>query len=107
MIKDLFHCIIDGKMCLFMTQYATTLQKIIQKKLDTDEPFNESEICSISKKIILGIQFLHKNEIIHRDIKVRRYFLKYLNLCNCIGSNIFFFVARKYLLYSFSLWSIK
>lgn len=70
LILDLFHSVIDGKLCLFMTKYSSTLQQIIEKKKKTGQVFSEIEICNIVKKILCGIQFLHKNNIIHRDIKV-------------------------------------
>jgi len=70
-VQYLFHCTLNGNMCLFMTQYDSTLKDIIDEKVKSNESFSEYEICSISKKIMLGIQHLHKHDIIHRDIKTQ------------------------------------
>ena len=67
---DLFHNTVNGKLCLYMTRHATTLQKVIHTNRRNENTFSEHEILSIASKIISGIEFLHENQIIHRDIKV-------------------------------------
>src|SRR3990167_4155180 len=68
--QDLFHCTLNGKLCLFMTRHSHTLQNIIHRKRDLKQPFSQPELCSVAYKIISGIEFLHTQQILHRDIKV-------------------------------------
>ena len=58
-----------------MTRHATTLQRVIHTAREDNNLFSENEIRAIATKIISGIQFLHENQIIHRDIKVCQLFL--------------------------------
>ena len=68
--QDLFHCTLNGKLCLFMTRHSHTLQNIIHRKRDLKQPFSQPELCSVAYKVISGIEFLHTQQILHRDIKV-------------------------------------
>lgn len=45
------------------------LEKQIKKKKELNQYFDQFTIFTWSKEIILGLDFLHNNQIIHRDVK--------------------------------------
>ena len=55
-------------------------------------PFSESEIKCILNQLLLGVEFLHKNFIIHRDIKLSNLLMN--NLGNIVLAD--FGLAREY-----------
>jgi serine/threonine protein kinase len=57
-----------------MTKYSTSLRRIIQrrkKEVETgrSEPFTALEISKWSSSIAAGLEFLHKQHVVHRDMK--------------------------------------
>ena len=66
----------NGKLYL-ITEYAEfgDLQEIIKKKQQTKDYFNENHLIKIWKQIIKGILVLHKNHILHRDLKSANIFI--------------------------------
>ena len=78
--KNLFHNNIIHLLCSFednenyylVMDYfpGKTLKDIIEnKKKKNNSLFTEKEIISIFEQILNGVQFIHNNSIIHRDIK--------------------------------------
>jgi len=74
-VRYLFHRRIRGRICLFMTRYDSTLQSIIRKRRESQSYFTFSQICFIGSQILEGIAFLHKHQIIHRDIKTENIYV--------------------------------
>lgn len=70
--RYLFHEINNNRIRLFMTQYHGSLGSYIQHKKN---PFSPSEIWKICLDTIKGIEFLHNNGIIHRDLKSDNIFI--------------------------------
>ena len=66
----------NGKLYL-ITEYAEfgDMQEIIKKKQQTKDYFNENHLIKIWKQIIKGILVLHKNHILHRDLKSANIFI--------------------------------
>lgn len=57
-----------------MTKYSTSLRRIIQKRKKEvedgrSEPFTALEIAKWSVSIAAGLEFLHKQRVVHRDMK--------------------------------------
>jgi len=66
--RYLFHTeLADRHLAVFMTEYETTLRSLLNK---AKQPLGKSVILKYSQDIVEGLDFLHSNEIIHRDLKV-------------------------------------
>ena len=66
----------NGKLYL-ITEYAEfgDMEQIIKNRQITKNYFNENHLINIWKQIIKGILVLHKNHIIHRDLKSANIFI--------------------------------
>lgn len=42
---------------------------------DNDEAFTEKDVIRLAKQILNGVAFLHRNNVVHLDLKVRTQFL--------------------------------
>ncbi len=85
-VRCLFHDRKDNKIRLFMTKYSSSLRTIINKRrygegsggpgasgsaktIDSSQLLPASDIIRFCLDIIRGLEFLHDNHIIHRDLK--------------------------------------
>ena len=66
----------NGKLYL-ITEYAEfgDMEQIIKNRQITKNYFNENHLINIWKQIIKGILVLHKNHILHRDLKSANIFI--------------------------------
>eukprot|EP00005_Dracoamoeba_jomungandri_P001560 CAMPEP_0174262226 /NCGR_PEP_ID=MMETSP0439-20130205/12851_1 /TAXON_ID=0 /ORGANISM="Stereomyxa ramosa, Strain Chinc5" /LENGTH=556 /DNA_ID=CAMNT_0015346901 /DNA_START=15 /DNA_END=1685 /DNA_ORIENTATION=- len=71
--RYLFHDSVNNKLRLFMTKYANSLGGIIRYKRKNLEcgglRFDPTNIARYCLDMIKGLDFLHKKNIIHRDLK--------------------------------------
>lgn len=72
--RYLFHERKGDKLRLFMTKYSTSLRRIIHRRKKEveekrSEPFSALEISKWSASIAAGLEFLHKQHVVHRDMK--------------------------------------
>eukprot|EP00009_Paramoeba_aestuarina_P001305 CAMPEP_0201509988 /NCGR_PEP_ID=MMETSP0161_2-20130828/2870_1 /ASSEMBLY_ACC=CAM_ASM_000251 /TAXON_ID=180227 /ORGANISM="Neoparamoeba aestuarina, Strain SoJaBio B1-5/56/2" /LENGTH=344 /DNA_ID=CAMNT_0047905099 /DNA_START=565 /DNA_END=1599 /DNA_ORIENTATION=+ len=73
-VKYLHHERQKDKIRLFITKYSSTLRNEIQKRKldvedDEDEPYSPAEIVTYLLDLVSGLEFLHNQNIIHRDLK--------------------------------------
>lgn len=47
---------------------------------DNDEAFTEKDVIRLAKQILTGVAFLHRNNVVHLDLKVSRLSETYVNI---------------------------
>lgn len=67
----------EGDSLHIIMEYADggDLQQLIKDKKSKKQFFSENEIWEIAWNLLLSVDYLHKNNIIHRDIKTLNIFL--------------------------------
>jgi len=70
------------KLRLYITRYSCSLYDYISKygeqvQLGQQDIFSPSQILRFAKNIVNGLLFLHKNNIIHRDLKTSNLFVRF------------------------------
>jgi len=68
-VKYLYHDRTTTKLRLFMTRYSCNLKTVIDDRKAKNQFFSTVEIAMHSLDIIRGLEYLHKNSILHRDLK--------------------------------------
>eukprot|EP01102_Stenamoeba_stenopodia_P002104 TRINITY_DN11865_c0_g1_i1.p1 TRINITY_DN11865_c0_g1~~TRINITY_DN11865_c0_g1_i1.p1 ORF type:complete len:952 (+),score=190.13 TRINITY_DN11865_c0_g1_i1:190-2856(+) len=71
--RYLFHTeLADRHLAVFMTEYETTLRSLLNR---TKQHLTKPTLLKYSQDIIEGLEFLHSNEVIHRDLKTENVFV--------------------------------
>jgi NIMA (never in mitosis gene a)-related kinase len=73
--RYLFHDRAGDRLRLFMTQYEGTLFDHILKLKDSGRSFSLRELVRLAQELLQGIAFLHKNKLLHRDLKSENVFV--------------------------------
>jgi len=75
-VRYLFHEHTNKKLRLFMTKYSCNLRDIlIERTVFNKGPYFPSDISRFALDIIRGLEFLHKNNVLHRDLKTDNIFV--------------------------------
>jgi len=48
------------------------LKDLIRDRLQAQKPFSEEEAATIMRNILLGIQYLHNNGIVHQHLRLSK-----------------------------------
>eukprot|EP00339_Tiarina_fusa_P006170 CAMPEP_0117013084 /NCGR_PEP_ID=MMETSP0472-20121206/10864_1 /TAXON_ID=693140 ORGANISM="Tiarina fusus, Strain LIS" /NCGR_SAMPLE_ID=MMETSP0472 /ASSEMBLY_ACC=CAM_ASM_000603 /LENGTH=261 /DNA_ID=CAMNT_0004716299 /DNA_START=104 /DNA_END=886 /DNA_ORIENTATION=+ len=76
-VRYLFHEVKDNYLRLFMTQYDCSLGHYIREVKEKQERVPVKTLYRILLDIIRGIEFLHSQNIMHRDLKSENIFILY------------------------------
>jgi serine/threonine protein kinase len=70
-VKFIDHFINKNGMACFVTEYCDggNLEKLIKERYESGGQFKETEIIHMLTMICMGLKFIHKKGIIHRDMK--------------------------------------
>ena len=74
-VRYLFHERSKTTMRLFMKRYQNTLRGHMLERVNLELPFTYKEAIGIGLDISVGLDFLHKNKVIHRDLKTENIFV--------------------------------
>ena len=65
------YCILPDQLIIVMDRYNCSLRNLFAQRLENETAwFNETELLKMTRDLLLGISYLHKEGIAHRDIKV-------------------------------------
>jgi serine/threonine protein kinase len=62
-------------MRLFVRRYTNNLYNYLNQLNELEFPLTFKEVISIALDIVVGLDFLHRNKIIHRDLKTDNVFV--------------------------------
>lgn len=74
-VRYLCHQRLQNKLRLFMTRYDASLSDVISKVKGKRGRFPAKEIASFLTQIIAGVNVLHQNGFLHRDLKTDNVFV--------------------------------
>ena len=68
---DLGHSITPEKLSLFSTRHSCSLRSHMEKLAASNQRFSRLQVCRYAQQIASGLAFLHRQSVLHRDLKVR------------------------------------
>jgi serine/threonine protein kinase len=82
----MFHYYQDPKRYLLVTEFCNggNLFEAFSKKKKEEEVFKVDEVAIIIKQILSALRYMHKNKIVHRDVKLGNIMLSQKNDFNDI-----------------------
>lgn len=72
-----FHSFIEDEFLYILMEYADNgdLYRLMKNRREIKRNFKEDEIWSIAYEILMAIDYIHKRNIVHRDIKSLNVFI--------------------------------
>ncbi|AYV85517.1 MAG: hypothetical protein Satyrvirus21_1, partial [Satyrvirus sp.] len=75
LVRYLFYTIDNTHIRLFMTLYDSSMSYILEQRSKLSKKFKPNDISRFLKDILSGLEILHENRIIHRDLKLCNIFV--------------------------------
>lgn len=77
-IIKMYHYYADPKRYLLIQDICNggNLNEAFKKRNKDEDPFNVDQVATIVKQVLSGLRHMHKNKIVHRDIKLENIMLQ-------------------------------
>eukprot|EP01130_Rhizamoeba_saxonica_P001293 TRINITY_DN11172_c0_g1_i1.p1 TRINITY_DN11172_c0_g1~~TRINITY_DN11172_c0_g1_i1.p1 ORF type:complete len:462 (-),score=111.47 TRINITY_DN11172_c0_g1_i1:38-1423(-) len=79
-VRYLYHDVKGRYLRLFVTQYHVSLRQVIKRRLQyiengREDYWSESQVCGYMLELVSGLNFLHEQNVLHRDLKSHNIFV--------------------------------
>ncbi|MDP2437757.1 MAG: protein kinase [archaeon] len=87
LVQYLFHHTTPTHFQIFISRYDGSLGQVMAERIERGQPFSAREIIACLSDITSGLECLHRNDILHRDLKPDNIFVAH-DRNNCVAKYV-------------------